>query len=161
MYFHNFELFCRQSASYQTCKVIAIPGKYNLVHGGIALQKDSPYNELFNFYLKEMREKGSLKQIIEKYETGTTQFCPDESGKPLGLESCFTAFLALIIGNMICGTSGLLLSCSISNFYHRYGFGIASILCGELQKNSSSIQIAIPFINVYTFPSNRWRCSRN
>ena len=45
-----------------------------------------------------MREKGSLKQILDRYETGP-QYCPDESGKPLGLESCFTAFLALLSGN--------------------------------------------------------------
>ena len=52
---------------------------------------------LFNHYLKEMREKGSLKQILNKYESGA-QVCPDESGKPLGFESVFTAFLALVFG---------------------------------------------------------------
>ena len=46
-----------------------------------------------------MREKGSLQQILKMYKI-ETQFCPDDSGKPLGLESCFTAFLALLSGNM-------------------------------------------------------------
>ena len=64
------------------------------------MQKDAPFNDLFNFYLKEMREKGSLQQILKKYEIGT-QFCPDDSGKPLGFESCFTAFLALIAGKYL------------------------------------------------------------
>ena len=50
-----------------------------------------------------MREKGSLQQILNKYEIGT-QFCPDESGKPLGFESCFTAFLALIAGMIFFST---------------------------------------------------------
>ena len=77
--------------------MIAIPAKYDPKHCAYGYQKDSPYQGLFNFYLKEMREKGSLKQILNKYETGT-QFCPDESGKPLGFESCFTAFMALIAG---------------------------------------------------------------
>ena len=44
-----------------------------------------------------MREKGSLKEILEKYEP-PPQICPDASGLPLGFESCFTAFLVLIMG---------------------------------------------------------------
>ena len=34
---------------------------------------------------KEMREKGSLKQILDKYES-PPQVCPDYNGKPLGFE---------------------------------------------------------------------------
>ena len=62
-------------------------------------QKDSPYLGLFNHYIKELREKGILNQISNKYDTGA-QVCPDESGKPLGFESCFTAFLALLAGKL-------------------------------------------------------------
>ena len=47
-----------------------------------------------------MREKGSLKQILEKYSAGP-QICPDASGLPLGFDSCFTAFLILIGGFFI------------------------------------------------------------
>ena len=54
---------------------------------------------LFNHYIKELREKGVLKQILAKYESAP-QVCPDDSGKPLGLESCFTAFLALFGGKL-------------------------------------------------------------
>ena len=84
-------------SSYKSCKMIAIPTKYNFKPYAYGFQKDSPYLGLFNHYLKEMREKGVLKQILNKYETGT-QVCPGESGKPLGFESCFTAFLALLSG---------------------------------------------------------------
>ena len=42
-----------------------------------------------------MREKGSLNQILKKYEAAP-QVCPDSSGLPLGFDSCFTAFLLLI-----------------------------------------------------------------
>jgi hypothetical protein len=52
---------------------------------------------LFNFYLKELREKGVLKQILKKHES-PSQFCPDYSGKSLGFGSCFTAFVILIAG---------------------------------------------------------------
>ena len=52
---------------------------------------------VFNHFLKELREKGSLKQILKKYESGA-QVCPDMSGQPLGFESCFTAFLVLLGG---------------------------------------------------------------
>ena len=38
-----------------------------------------------------MRETGSLKKILEKYEP-PPQVCPDYSGKPLGFGSVFTAF---------------------------------------------------------------------
>ena len=55
---------------------------------------------IFNHYLRELREKGALKQIANKYESGE-QVCPDMSGQPLGFDSCFTAFLALIGGLMI------------------------------------------------------------
>ena len=44
-----------------------------------------------------MRERGTIKRIMEKYEKAP-QICPDLTGQPLGYESCFTAFLVLIIG---------------------------------------------------------------
>ena len=64
---------------------------------------------LFNFYLKEMREKGALKQIFNKYDRGG-QVCPDMSGQPLGFESCFTAFVALI-GGVAAGLVLLFIEC--------------------------------------------------
>ena len=82
---------------YKSCQVIVIPTKYDFKPYAYGFQKDSPYLGLFNHYLKEMREKGALKQILNKYESGA-QVCPDESGKSLGFESCFTAFLALLFG---------------------------------------------------------------
>ena len=83
--------------AYTNCDVIAIPGKYNFKPYAYGFQKHSPYLGLFNYYLKEMREKGALKKILKKWES-PGQACPDMSGQPLGFESCFTAFLALLIG---------------------------------------------------------------
>ena len=85
---------------YAECQLIAIPAKYDFKPYAYGLQKDSPFIGIFNHYLRELREKGALKQIANKYESGE-QVCPDMSGQPLGFDSCFTAFLALIGGLMI------------------------------------------------------------
>ena len=97
--FNLFSIFFLNSAfpEYLDCEVIVIPAKYDFKPYAYGFQKDSPYLGLFNHFLKEMREKGSLKQILNKYESGA-QVCPDESGKSLGFESVFTAFLALLSG---------------------------------------------------------------
>ena len=77
------DLFFSAFPEYGDCKVIAIPAKYDYKPYAYGLQKDSPYLGLFNYYLKEMREKGALKQILNKFESGE-QVCPDMSGQPLG-----------------------------------------------------------------------------
>ena len=82
------------------CEIIAIPGKYNFKPFAFGFQKDSPYQGLFDFYVKEMIEKGITKQILDRYQTAD-QVCPDLSGSSLGFESCFPAFLALIIGMIL------------------------------------------------------------
>ena len=86
---------------YRDCKLIAIPAKYDFKPYAYGLQKDSPFLAIFNHYLRELREKGALKQILKKYESGA-QSCPDMSGLPLGFDSCFTAFLALF-GGLVLG----------------------------------------------------------
>jgi hypothetical protein len=60
-------------------------------------QKHSPYVQLFNHYIVDMRENGILQQILKQFAT-PRQICPDYSGKPLGFESCFTAFLVFLTG---------------------------------------------------------------
>ena len=89
--------FSSNSPSYKNCTIIGTPAKYGITHVAFIYQKDSPYQGIFDYYIKEMKEKGSLKQILNKYETDTP-VCPDGSGKPLGFESCFTAFLVLLSG---------------------------------------------------------------
>ena len=91
IFFHYFRAF----PEYAACEVIAIPAKYDFKPYAYGFQKDSPYLGIFNHYLKDMREKGSLNQILKKYEAAP-QVCPDSSGLPLGFDSCFTAFLLLI-----------------------------------------------------------------
>ena len=55
---------------------------------------------LFNYYLKDMKEKGAMHKIFKKYEP-QPQVCPDLNGKPLDMGACFTAFGILVIGAII------------------------------------------------------------
>ena len=76
---------------------MATPGKYDFKPYAYGLQKDSPFLPLFDYYLNEMKEKGSLKQIQAKYDP-PPQICPDYSGKSLGVGSVFAAFGVLCFG---------------------------------------------------------------
>ena len=96
--FNEF-LWTSYKASYKNCEVISIPAKYMINHVAFGYQKHSPYQGIFDHYIKEMREKGALKQILIKYQTGIP-VCPDLSGKALGFESCFSAFVILLSGTM-------------------------------------------------------------
>ena len=73
------------------------PGKYNVKQLAYGFQKDSPFLPIFDYYLNEMREKGSLKQIQDKYEP-KPQICPDYNGKSLGVSSVFFGFGVLFSG---------------------------------------------------------------
>ena len=85
---------------YAGCEILAIPSKYKITPCALALQKNSPYLPLFNYYLNEMQEKGVSEQILSKYEPAA-QICPDSSGLPLGFDFCFTAFLVLLGGAFV------------------------------------------------------------
>ena len=76
---------------------MATPGKYNFKPVAYGFQKDSPFLNLFNYNLNKMKEKGSLKQIQDKYEP-KPQICPDYNGKSLGVSSGFFGFGVLFSG---------------------------------------------------------------
>ena len=68
---------------YLSCELLAIPAKYGIRSQAFAFQKNSPYLDLFNYYLKAMDETGTSDRILEKYKP-LPQNCPDKSGKPIG-----------------------------------------------------------------------------
>ena len=76
---------------------MATPGKYDVKQLAYGFRKDSPFLPIFDYYLNEMREKESLKQIQVKYEP-PPQICPDYSGKALGVSSVFSGFGVLFSG---------------------------------------------------------------
>ena len=88
---------CRTLDAYIDCKIVATPAKYDLKPYAYGFQKDSPFLSLFDFYMNEMKEKGSLEQILVKYEP-PPQTCPDYSGKSLGVGSVFAAFGVIFFG---------------------------------------------------------------
>ena len=81
---------------YPSCEIISV-ASYEKKNVAWAFPKDSEYLSLFNHYLKAMDEKGITRQILENYET-PPPICPDMSGQPLDLNSCFTGFLPILAG---------------------------------------------------------------
>ena len=78
MYFLSipYQQLFRTYDEYLKCEIIATPAKLDFKPYAYGFQKDSPYLPLFNHFLNDMKEKGSLKQIQEKYEP-PPQVCPD------------------------------------------------------------------------------------
>jgi hypothetical protein len=83
---HILYLFwhCRVEPEYVSCQLIDIPGKYDFKPYSFGFQKNSPYLGLFDFYLNQLKEKGTMQQIIQEYVAKTPE-CPDYSGNPLGM----------------------------------------------------------------------------
>ena len=93
-YYDNY-FSIRTFDEYARCEIKAIKAKYDVKPLAFGFQKGSPFLDLFNYYLKEMRETGALDQIMKKYDSGP-QVCEDYSGKPLGPGSVSAAFAFMI-----------------------------------------------------------------
>ena len=74
-----------------------------------------------------MREKGRLEKIMLDYEV-VDQVCPDLSGLPIGFDSCFTAFLVLLVG-MAVGLISFCLEC-----FSRFMFTFSNVITEETKK---------------------------
>ena len=55
----------RQTKEYASCEIITTPMKGDRKPSAFGFQKDSPYLDLFNSYLKEMQEKGAIGEILK------------------------------------------------------------------------------------------------
>ena len=121
----------RAYPEYGSCELLQIPSKYDFKPYAYGFQKDSPYLPLFNYYLKEMREKGRLEKIMLDYEVAD-QVCPDLSGLPIGFDSCFTAFLVLLVG-MAVGLISFCLEC-----FSRFIFTFSNVMKFEETKKRIS-----------------------
>ena len=85
---------------YKDCRILRVPGYYDPTLAGFALQKDSTYQFVFNHFLQKTKENGHIDRVWKQYVNGR-QICPDYSGKPLGMSTCFTAFIVLICGSTV------------------------------------------------------------
>jgi len=68
-------LFSSAYEEFANCEIVAIPAKYDFKPYGWGFQKDSPFLEIFNYYLDEMREKGATDQIFTKYDPPNQVYC--------------------------------------------------------------------------------------
>lgn len=102
-------LFSRTHELYKTCEVVTAPAKYQYEALAMAMSKNSPFLELFNYQLTVFKENGVLDQIRNKYDP-PPQVCPDFSGKPLGLGSVLAAFVPLAF-SAIFGLFLMILEC--------------------------------------------------
>ena len=89
--------YFRSSSYFIKCELVTIPAKYDYNYLAFAVQKNSPYLGIFNYYMRHLKENGVLKQILSKYQP-QAQVCPDYSGKALGFNSTFTGFVPLFAG---------------------------------------------------------------
>jgi len=85
---------------YINCEYIAIPAKYDFKPYAYGFQKMSPLLGPFNYFIKQLKESGTINKIQKNYDKGQ-QFCPDYSGQPLGFPSVFTAFMVFILGLIV------------------------------------------------------------
>ena len=89
--------FSRATKEYQQCEILILPKKYSRGFLAFGLQKDSPYQGLFDHYLNKMKQDGVLDKLINEYEP-PPQICPDLTGKALGFNNLIFPFLTLITG---------------------------------------------------------------
>ena len=67
-----------------------------------ALQKESPYKQLFNFYLTKLKENGELQKLEVKYISKVEQSsCEKNDAKPIEFQVTFSAFIMLGVGFVI------------------------------------------------------------
>ena len=88
------------TTQFVNCEVVATQGKYFHRPFAWPFQKNSPYLDIFNFYIGELMEKGQWNAIMSKY-VAPAQVCPDLSGQAVEFSTCFTAFLLLLVGFLL------------------------------------------------------------
>ena len=86
-------IYARATDEYVNCQIMAIPSKMDFRSVAWTFQKHSPYLQLFNHYLKMMKEKGTLQYLYSRFKP-PPQVCPDAAGNPIGFRNSITAFLA-------------------------------------------------------------------
>ena len=89
--------------AHQDCKLLGVQGTFEQHRGGgggFALQKNSPHLLVSNFFIGRLLENGSHFRLAGR-PSYRFSLGPDLSGKPLGISTCFTAFIVLFFGASI------------------------------------------------------------
>ena len=95
LYFENKGLM--STKEYEQCELIILPKTYGYFSFAMGFQKNSPYARIFNHYLKQMRQDGTLDKNLKTYEAAP-QVCPDNTGKALGFNNLIFPVFVLILG---------------------------------------------------------------
>ena len=94
--FYHISTF-RHTDAYKKCLIIPTKGQYMKKAIAWAFPKKSPFLNIFNLYFQKFKARGIWKGIKNRYRK-LPQECPDLTVKSIGFDSCFTAFLILLIG---------------------------------------------------------------
>ena len=105
LYFENKGLM--STKEYEQCELIILPKTYGYFSFAMGFQKNSPYARIFNHYLKQMRQDGTLDKNLKTYEA-TPQVCPDNTGKALGFNNLIFPVFVLTVG-CLCGLATLII----------------------------------------------------
>ena len=98
MYLNNFHIIpFRYTDAYKECLIIPTKGQYMKKSIAWAFPKRSPFLNIFNLNFQKFKARGIWRGIKNRYKN-LPQECPDLSGNSIDFDSCFTAFLILLIG---------------------------------------------------------------
>ena len=98
MYLNNFHIIpFRYTDAYKECLIIPTKGQYMKKSIAWAFPKRSPFLNIFNLNFQKFKARGIWGGIKNRYKN-LPQECPDLSGNSIDFDSCFTAFLILLIG---------------------------------------------------------------
>ena len=97
------------SEEYMNCELMPLPGEYMTSGVAFGIQKDSPYGEVLNYFMRRLIEGGNVDKLQLKYLRSTALTCKENnSGQPIGLETALPAIVIMIAGIIISGILFLL-----------------------------------------------------
>ena len=112
-----FVSFFSSSKEFEECLIVATKTKYTGSPIAWAFPKNSPYLDIFNFYIYEFIENGQWDSIQNEYEP-KPQVCLDLSGKPIEISITISAFLYLF-GGLFFALIVWIFECAIHMYYEQ------------------------------------------
>ena len=97
-YLNIFHIFTfRYTDAFKECLIVPTKGQYMKKSIAWAFPKKSPFLNIFNLNFQKFKARGIWIGIKNRYKN-LPQECPDLRGNSIDFDSCFTAFLILLIG---------------------------------------------------------------
>ena len=89
--------------AYRNCKLTPIPGDYIPGYLTFAVQTDSPYKEIINYFLRKLTEDGSITRSELKYFARSKLKCLGDhlNGQSMGLNITISAIIIMIVGIIV------------------------------------------------------------